>query len=122
MKSFINKMLVAVSLCAIAAPGFAKELVVYSARNEQLIKPLFDAYTKETGTKIRFITDKAAPLLARLKAEGNNSPADVLITVDAGNLWKAGQDGVLAKVPSKKLQRNIPTHLRDPDGRCGCEA
>ena len=114
MKSLINKTLAVVTLCAIAAPGFAKELVVYSARNEQLIKPLFDAYTKETGTSIRFITDKAAPLLARLKAEGASSPADVLITVDAGNLWKAGQDGVLAKVQSNKLQRNIPKHLRDP--------
>ena len=48
----------------------ADEIVIYSARNEQLIKPLFDAYTAETGTKIRFITDKEGPLLERLKAEG----------------------------------------------------
>lgn len=90
------------------------ELVVYSARNEQLIKPLFDAYQKTTSVNIKFVTDKAAPLLARLKAEGSRTPADLLITVDAGNLWKAAQDGVLAEVDSKTLKKNIPPHLRDP--------
>ncbi len=95
----------------------ADEIVIYSARNEQLIKPLFDAYTKETGTEIKFITDKEGPLLERLKAEGTNTPADMLITVDAGNLWIAAKEGVLAKVDSKRLKANIPAHLRDPDNR-----
>jgi iron(III) transport system substrate-binding protein len=93
---------------------FAEEIIVYSARNEQLIKPLFDAYTKETGTKITFITDKAGPLLQRLKAEGKNTRADLLITVDAGNLWHAAREGVLQPVDSTTLQENIPAHLRDP--------
>jgi len=92
----------------------AEEIVVYSARNEQLIKPLFDAYTKETGTKITFITDKAGPLLQRLKAEGENTRADLLITVDAGNLWHASREGVLQPVDSATLRENIPAHLRDP--------
>jgi iron(III) transport system substrate-binding protein len=96
---------------------FAEEVVVYSARNEQLIKPLFDAYTKETGTEITFITDKAGPLLQRLKAEGKNTRADLLITVDAGNLWHAAREGVLQRVDSKTLQANIPAHLRDPDNQ-----
>ncbi len=95
----------------------ADEIVVYSARNEQLIKPLFDAYTKETGTEIKFITDKEGPLLEKLKAEGSNTPADMLITVDAGNLWLAAKEGVLAQVDSKLLKSNIPAHLRDPDNR-----
>jgi iron(III) transport system substrate-binding protein len=60
------------------------ELVVYSARNEQLIKPIFDRYTAETGQKIRFVTDDAGPLIERLNAEGANSQADILMTVDAG--------------------------------------
>jgi iron(III) transport system substrate-binding protein len=89
---------------------------VYSARNEQLIKPLFDAYTAETGTSIKFLTGAEGPLLEKLKTEGANTPADVLITVDAGNLWLAAKEGVLAKVTSKTLEANIPTHLRDPDG------
>jgi len=92
----------------------AAEVVVYSARNEQLIKPLFDAYTKQTGVRVKFITDKEGPLLARLKAEGRNTPADLFLTVDAGNLWQAAQEGLLKPVDSKTLQANIPAHLHDP--------
>lgn len=101
---------------AISAQAHAEKLVVYSARNEQLIKPLFDAYTAATGTPIQFITDKEGPLLARLKAEGANTPADLLITVDAGNLWLAEKEHLLAEVKSVTLNANIPTHLRDLDG------
>lgn len=93
------------------------ELVVYSARNEQLIKPLFDAYTKESGVEVKFITGKAGSLLQRLKAEGDNTPADLLITVDAGNLWQAANMGLLQPVSSTKLSEAIPAHLRDPDNR-----
>lgn len=92
----------------------AEEVVVYSARNEQLIKPLFDAYTKETGVQIKFVTDKEGPLMARLKAEGRNTPADMFMTVDAGNLWQAAQEDLLKPVNSKVLAANIPEHLRDP--------
>lgn len=95
----------------------ADEVVVYTARKEHLVKPLFDAYTKKTGVEIKYITDKAAPLLARLQAEGKNSPADMLITVDAGNLWQAAEKGVLSPVKSEILEKNIPPHLRDPKGR-----
>ena len=95
----------------------ADELVVYTARKEHLVKPLFDAYTAKTGVRIKYITDKAAPLLARLQAEGKNSPADMLITVDAGNLWQAANKGVLAPVQSPALESNIPAHLRDVDNR-----
>jgi len=94
----------------------ADELVVYSARKEHLIKPVLDRYTKETGVKIKLLTDKAASLLVRLKAEGANTPADLLITVDAGNLWQAVQQGVLAQVNSEVLKENVPHHLRDPKG------
>lgn len=90
------------------------EVVVYSARNEQLIKPLFDAYTAKTGVKIQFVTDKEGPLMARLKAEGKNTPADILLTVDAGNLWQAAQEQLLQAVTSPELNENIPAHLRDP--------
>ncbi len=90
------------------------ELVVYSARNEQLIKPVFEAYTEETGIKIKFITDKEGPLLQRLKAEGINTPADILITVDAGNLWHAAEENLLQQVESDILNKNIPGHLKDP--------
>ncbi|HWQ94103.1 MAG TPA: Fe(3+) ABC transporter substrate-binding protein [Gammaproteobacteria bacterium] len=105
------------SLILIPTVQAAGTVVVYSARNEQLIKPLFDAYTKETGVKVKFVTGKEGPLLERLQAEGDKTPADMLITVDAGNLWQAAERGVLAKVNSKVLEENIPAHLRDPDGQ-----
>ena len=90
---------------------------MYSARNEQLIKPLFDAYTKETGVQIKFITDKEGALLQRLKAEGQNTPADILLTVDAGNLWEAAREGMLKSVQSRVMSANVPAHLRDPDNQ-----
>lgn len=93
------------------------ELVVYSARNEQLIKPIFDRYTTETGQKIRFVTDDAGPLIERLNAEGANSQADILMTVDAGELWHAADRGLLAPIQSEVLNANVPESLRDPEGR-----
>lgn len=93
------------------------ELIVYSARKEHLIKPLFDAYTEQSGIKIRYITDKAGPLLQRLKAEGRRTRADILMTVDAGNLWHAANEGVLSTVKSQLLMDNVPAHLRDTQGR-----
>ncbi|MEZ5730046.1 MAG: extracellular solute-binding protein [Burkholderiaceae bacterium] len=78
---------------------------------------LFDAYREETGTRVRFVTDKEGPLMARLLAEGRNTPADLLITVDAGNLWQAANKDLLREVDSPVLERNIPAHLRDPGKR-----
>lgn len=107
-------------LLAVGLAGCGKqpdELVVYSARNEQLIKPMFDRYTAETGHKIRFVTDDAGPLIERLNAEGANSQADILMTVDAGELWHAADRGLLRPVQSEVLNANIPESLRDPEGR-----
>jgi len=107
-------------LAAVMVSGCTRtpsELVVYSARNEQLIKPMFDRYTAETGQAIRFVTDDAGPLIERLAAEGKNSPADLLITVDAGDLWHAAERGLLRPIESEKLTANIPEHLRDPSNR-----
>lgn len=92
-----------------------EELVIYSSRKDHLVKPLFDLYSQETGTKISFITDKEAPLIARLQAEGENTPADLLITVDAGNLWQAKQKGVLQPYDGAEINDNIPQHLRDSE-------
>jgi len=117
--SKLSRWLAAAATCLALGPlaASAAEVVVYSARNEQLIKPLFDAYTAKTGVDVRFITDKEGPLLARLQAEGANTPADLLITVDAGNLWQAAEVGVLAPVDSPTLKANVPAHLRDPENR-----
>ena len=91
-----------------------EEIVVYSARKEHLIKPLFDLYTQKTGIEIKYVTGKAGALLERLKAEGKNTPADMFITVDAGNLWQAAEAGVLQAAESSEIQSNVPSNLRDP--------
>ncbi|WP_305045385.1 Fe(3+) ABC transporter substrate-binding protein [Geoalkalibacter sp.] len=108
----LSLLLVLLSLVPVAAQ--AEEVVVYSARNEHLIRPLFEAYTRETGVKVTFVTDKEGPLLQRLKSEGRNTRADVLLTVDAGNLWQAAEEGLLQPVTSAALAANVPEHLRDP--------
>lgn len=97
--------------------AMSEELVVYSARNEQLIKPLFDLYTKESGVTIKFVTDKEGPLMQKLKSEGASSPADILLTVDAGNLWMASNLDLLRPIKSEVLTKNISKHLRDPQNR-----
>ncbi len=88
------------------------EVTVYSSRKEHLVKPLFDLYTAKTGVSIRYITDSAGPLIARLEAEGVSTPADMLMTVDAGNLWQAAEKGLLQTLNSPTLASNVPTHLR----------
>ncbi len=109
--------LVAMLFIQTVAAVAADELVIYTARKEHLVKPLFDAYTQKTGVEIKYITDKAGPLLQRLKAEGKNTPADLLITVDAGNLWYAAKEGILQPVDSDVLEANVPAHFRDPGNR-----
>ncbi|MBL8485158.1 MAG: Fe(3+) ABC transporter substrate-binding protein, partial [Rhodocyclaceae bacterium] len=99
-----------------ASMAHAESITVYSARNEQLIKPLFDAFTRDTGIEVKLLTDKEGPLLARLKSEGANTPADLLITVDAGNLWQAANESLLQPARSSALDAAIPAHLRAPGG------
>lgn len=100
-----------------AAPALAAEgLVVYSARKYQLVEELFEEYGRARGIEVKFVTDDGAPLVQRLRAEGPRSPADVLMTVDAGDLWRAKDASLLRAVRSEVLNTNIPAHLRDPDG------
>lgn len=117
LRSYLNHYLIVIILLfsLLEMPtAQAKEVIVYSARIEQLIKPMFDAFTQETGIKIKYATDNEGALLARLEAEGKNTPADMLITTDAGNLWAAARAGLLKSIKSDVLESNIPPHLRDP--------
>ncbi|WP_047338095.1 extracellular solute-binding protein [Pseudomonas protegens] len=108
-----KRLLTALALTLIGSTAqAADEVVVYSSRIDELIKPVFDAYTQKTGVKIKFITDKEAPLMQRIKAEGENATADLLLTVDAGNLWQAEQMGILQPFTSKVIDSNIPLQYR----------
>jgi iron(III) transport system substrate-binding protein len=95
----------------------AEEIVVYSARSHYGQEPAFEAFTKETGITIQSFGGNSAELFERLRAEGDKTSADVLITVDAGELWRAAQAGLFAPIDSTILQANIPAHLRDPENR-----
>lgn len=94
----------------------AEEVNLYSARKEELIKPLLDRFTNDTGIKVNLVTGKADELITRLKSEGRNSPADLLITVDAGNLHRAKELDLFQKVDSKALEQAVPAAYRDPQG------
>jgi iron(III) transport system substrate-binding protein len=97
-----------------AAP---EKVVVYSSRKEHLVKPLFDRFTEESGIKIDYITDGEGPLMARLQAEAERTPADMLITVDAGNLWQAANQGLFQALDSEALEQNVPAQYQDSQNR-----
>lgn len=112
-------LVIAVLAGLVAQPGpasAAQEVVIYSARHYGQ-EPAFEAFTKATGIQIRMLNGDAGQIFERLKAEGSKTPADILLTVDAGNLWNAARAGLLAPVDSAELTRNIPAHLRDPEHR-----
>lgn len=94
----------------------ADEVNLYSARKEELIKPLLDQFSAQTGIKVNLVTGKEDALLERLKREGRNSPADLLLTSDAGRLHRAQEAGVLAPADSAMLKKLVPAHYRDPQG------
>jgi len=101
----------------LALPALAgDEVNIYSARKEDLIKPLLDDFSKQTGIKVNLVTGKEEALLQRLQSEGVNTPADVLLTSDAGRLAAAQQAGVLQAIQSASLNQSIPAIYRDPDG------
>jgi iron(III) transport system substrate-binding protein len=108
----------ALALLVPGAPALAAggEVIVYSARHYGQ-EPAFDAFTKRTGIAVRVFPGSTGELFERLRAEGDRTPADVLVTVDAGNLWNAARAGLLTRVDSPELMASVPAHLRDPESR-----
>lgn len=91
-------------------------LMVYSSRSHYGAESVFEEFTRQTGIEVEFFQGNNNEVLERLRAEGRRSPADVFLAVDAGNLWNAQRQGLLQPVTSPVLERNIPAHLRDPEG------
>lgn len=103
--------------CGVMGIGQAPaDLQIYSARHYDL-EGAFGDFQDQTGITVEFISGDDAELLERIKAEGENSPADVFMTVDAGNLWNAARQDVLAPVDSATLEQAVPEDLRDAEGR-----
>lgn len=103
------------ALCGAATVATAAQeniLNLYSSRHYQTDESLYANFTKQTGIRVNRIEAGEDPLIARLKNEGANSPGDVLITVDAGRLWRAEQLGLLQPVKSKVLEARLPDHMR----------
>lgn len=114
----MKKLLLGLVIASLTAPVLAEgEVNVYSARKEQLIKPLFDKFTEQTGIAVNLVTGKDDALLERLKLEGENTPADLLMTADAGRLYRAVEMELTQPVTSAILQKDIPENLRAPDNQ-----
>jgi iron(III) transport system substrate-binding protein len=105
----------ALALIALPSVASAQEVNLYTTREAGLIQPLLDAFTKDTKIKVNSIFIKDG-LAERVKAEGANSPADVLMTVDIGNLLDTVDQGVTQPVQSEALSSAVPSNLRDKDG------
>ncbi len=95
----------------------AGEVNIYSARQEVLIKPLLDRFSEQTGIQVNLVAGRADELMQRLQAEGRNTRADVLLTVDAGNLHRATEAGFFQSIDSAVLQASVPEAYRDAEGR-----
>jgi iron(III) transport system substrate-binding protein len=109
----------AAGTAVLAAPAIvraASEINLYSSRHYDTDEALYSNFTRQTGIGINRIEAKAGELIERLKAEGKNSPADVFLTVDAGNLERANVDGLFQPVGSEVLSKAIPSYLRHADG------
>jgi iron(III) transport system substrate-binding protein len=91
------------------------EVNVYTYREQKLIQPLFDAFTKDTGVKVNVISASSG-LEQRIKTEGANSPADVLLTVDIGRLEDAVRAGITQPIKSDVIDKTVPAQYRDPEG------
>lgn len=89
---------------------------LYSARHYDTDDDIYESFTNNTGIRVNLVEAEADQLIERIKSEGANSPADVLLTVDAGRLWRAQEEGLFEKVSSPILTQAIPASLRQPDG------
>src|SRR5262245_36535108 len=119
MPKFLSKnLLLAVAALFAAQPAVAQDKVLnlYSSRHYQTDEALYTGFTKATGIKVNRIEAGEDALIERIRNEGERSPGDVLVTVDAGRLWRAEQLGMFQPVQSAVLEKRIPASLREPGG------
>lgn len=111
-------LITAVLLATASVPVISAEQVnVYSARKTELIEPLLKDFSEKTGIRYKLVTGRDDALIKRLQVEGDASPADVLITVDAGRLYRATEADLLQPVTSDVLSAAVPANLRDANDR-----
>jgi len=110
-------VLLAVLLAAaVFAFGGSPDVVVYNGRSQYGDEAAFTAWEEETGKQLELRGGTAPELFERLRSEGDGTPADLLVTTDLANLWRAKEAGLLAPVHTDTLERQVPEQYRDPDG------
>ena len=115
----MKKISICASLLILVSCAYepADELTIYTSRQPQLIEPIVEKFSLETGIKVNFLSGNAQELMERIDVEGDNSPADIFMTVDAGVLWQAAERDIFSSTNSKILEENIPSYLRDPENK-----
>ena len=116
MKRIAISLAAAAALLAGQSAAQDNVLNLYTSRHYQTDEALYTSFTQKTGIRIQRIEAPEDALIERLRNEGASSPADILVTVDAGRLWRAEQAGLFQPVKSAELERHVPAHLRHPDG------
>ena len=115
MNSVLRFLAIAVISFVTVGSSFAKEVNLYTSRHYDSDAALYQKFTDATGIKVNVISGKGNALMERLASEGANSPADVFITVDAGNLWKVQKDGMFQSINSSTIDSIVPENLRGPN-------
>ena len=95
----------------------SEELTIYTSIQPQLLEPILENFSEETGIKVNLLSGNAQELMERIAIEDNESIADIFMTVDAGVLWQAAERGIFSQTKSEVLEANVPSYLRDPNGQ-----
>ena len=119
MNSVLRFLAIAVITFVTVGSSFANEVNLYTSRHYDSDDALYQKFTNDTGIKVNVISGKGKALMERLASEGVNSPADVFITVDAGNLWKVQKDGMFQSISSDTINSIVPENLRGPNNEWG---
>jgi iron(III) transport system substrate-binding protein len=114
--NIINKTLqICLALFIFSTSSFAAEVNLYSGRHYDSDEKLYAKFTDQTGIKVNVISGKGKALMQQIITEGSSSPADLFVTVDAGNLWKAQKEGLFHKITSSTVDNIVPANLRGPN-------
>ena len=115
----MRKISIALSLFILVSCAYESnnELTIFTSRQPQLLEPIIENFSQETGIKVNLLSGNAQELMERIDIEGDKSKADIFMTVDAGVLWQATERNIFSKTDSNILKENVPSYLRDPDGQ-----
>ena len=115
MKYFSKFFFVASLIFTLSGQSVASEVNVYTSRHYDSDETIYEDFQNLTGIKVNIISGKGKALMERLRLEGKNSPADLFVTSDAGNLWKIQKDGMFKEILSEKIKKTVPKNFRGPN-------